>query len=145
MSRRKHLVGVAEGTVTSFVSRNNELDGYWAIGMLCRSVGVGELELEILPASESSRLGDIAGRARDRLRRHLVALGLPTSTVSGARIRLSFERGLPRPPRISDAADVHYRCCAILVDALGREHRAEAAGWCWPHDPTRERRRYTPP
>lgn len=35
MPRRSELNGVASDIVRSFVSRNNDLRGYWALGMLC--------------------------------------------------------------------------------------------------------------
>jgi hypothetical protein len=143
MPGRKQLRGVAEGTVTSFVSRNNDLDGYWAIGKLCRLVapdGAGKLHVELLPATAPSRFADMASRSRERLRRHLESLGLPTSVVSAAQITLSFEADRTAPPHVASAASTHYRCCAMLVDDLGRECRAEASGWCWPHDPSRELR-----
>jgi hypothetical protein len=34
MARRKELIGIANGILGSFKSRNNELDGYWSIGVL---------------------------------------------------------------------------------------------------------------
>ncbi len=35
MTRRKVLKGIAKAIVGSFVSRKNDLNGYWGMGMLC--------------------------------------------------------------------------------------------------------------
>jgi uncharacterized protein len=36
MPRSLNLKGVAAGLAGSFVSRNNDVEGYWGIGLLCR-------------------------------------------------------------------------------------------------------------
>ena len=35
MARRKEIKGIIDGLISSFISRNNDLNGYWAMGKLC--------------------------------------------------------------------------------------------------------------
>jgi hypothetical protein len=51
MTRRRELNGIAGNLLGSFVSRNNEVAGYWAIGKLCAialQTANGEISIELL-------------------------------------------------------------------------------------------------
>lgn len=141
MAARKQLKGVAAGTATCFASRNVEIGGYWAVGILCRYAaeqGAKVLVIDVIGGATPQRLPELASRARARIERHLAALSLPASIVQSARVVLTWEMTESPPPRVQSAASTHYLCRAVLVDDRGREFVGETAGWCWPHDPARE-------
>lgn len=57
MRKRKVIENFAEGFISSFISRSNDMDGYWAIGKLCthalqqrtNAISIDLLKKEILP------------------------------------------------------------------------------------------------
>lgn len=141
MGRRRVLKGVADGTLGAFVGRNGGVGGYWAIGVLCRFAlerGVSVVEIDVLtqevrPAWELMR--ELVVKCRERLMAHLRAVGLWEAMVAEARIRVSFERTTRE-----HAASVRYRCVVRILDDRGRAVERNGEGWCWVHDPGRERR-----
>ena len=51
MVSRHNLRGVADGTLQTFVSRNADVGGYWAVGVLCRlalEAGVTTVVIDLL-------------------------------------------------------------------------------------------------
>jgi len=137
--RAKLLLGVAHGTLSAFVGRNNDVDGYWAIGKICRhavELGTPAVTFDLLAGTASPAwepAGAVCARAMARLDRHLETLKLSRSVIGSAVIELGFD--LP-----AGAEGVRYRCTARLIDGHGRAYVAETAGSCWPHDPSREMR-----
>ena len=59
MPRRRELKGVAYGMAGKFVSRNTDLDGYWAIGVMYRSAndnGTDRFVLNLLTGRINSEM-----------------------------------------------------------------------------------------
>jgi hypothetical protein len=63
MPSSRKLKSVAAGLLGSFVSRNNDIGGYWGIGVLCRDTAAmgGKVELNLItrvaaPATASCEL-----------------------------------------------------------------------------------------
>ena len=141
MPRRKELRGAAFGLLGSFVSRNNDVSGYWALGRLyehavktnASNVCVDLLNLTITPPS-----GDFAAMAthfQRMLGAQLAARRLPDDWVRGATICVEFGRvKCPETP-----GDV-FNSIVLITDDKGRTHGATASGACWVHDPVREAR-----
>jgi hypothetical protein len=49
VASRSHLKSVAEGVARKFVSRNNDVDGWWAMGLLAGVIPQGDaFELDLL-------------------------------------------------------------------------------------------------
>lgn len=109
MSKRAQLQGAARRTVGAFIGRNNDVDGYWAIGMLCRravDTGVASVSFDLLQRTSvpAWAIAEAAGaRAATRLRRHLDGLSMPESVLRAATVELHFE------PSAGEAL-VPYRC-----------------------------------
>lgn len=58
--RAQLLLGVAHGTLSAFVGRNNDVDGYWAIGKICRhavELGTPAVTFDLLAGTASPRVG----------------------------------------------------------------------------------------
>ena len=147
MSRFRLLNGVAAGLADSFIGRNNDIGGYWAMGLLYRSAlrsGDGRVILDLL--STETNLGDrvcrtAASTYSAHLQRLLEAFEVPSDLVSSATISAEFGRESPEhgwTPRRT--AGDPFLCTVTLSDSRNREHVARRAGWCRPHDWRRESR-----
>ncbi len=56
MARRRELKNIASGLSSSFVSRNNDYDGYWELARLydfANSEGVSEIKIDLLNSKVS--------------------------------------------------------------------------------------------
>lgn len=145
MPRRRELTGIANAVVGSFASRNNDINGYWAMGQLYRHAmeqGSLNAEIRLLPHGgdelcESVKLASCA--YREFLLSQLGKRRLPVSWVVSAKVGIQFESATPMPEFLGVYAGCQpFLCKVVLVDDLDREHKATASGWCWPHDPNRE-------
>jgi len=132
--KRRELNSLANSICAYLCSRNNDIAGYWGIGVLCAvskrerkpkfsfKVYPGEL-LRIYSSeiSESKRVTD-----------KLVKFGL--DSIEGC---LSFfEDG-----RYPHGAEKYTCGIAIAVTQGGRTGLSMSHVECWPHDPSRESRR----
>jgi hypothetical protein len=147
MGRHANLKDLAYGLAHTFISRHNDLDGYWAVGMLhalARSRGSTRLAFDLWGGIEEDASPVVdAMRARygEWLRQGLRRHGFPDGYLKRATIALEFEREdlwrlnlgrWPGPPMV---------CEVYLVDAQDRVVRLQTVGACWPHDPARAPRR----
>ncbi len=147
-----HLTNIASGLCGSFISRNNDLDGYWTIGKLRLLAGQHERDAVLLdllaPSMEPPSSGFAPVLARYcRLLAKLARLsGTRLEQITAARITVDFE---PTPwPRAS-----YYQprwgeqfMVTVTIGADGRaDGIARQAGYCRPHDPASERRSARPP
>ncbi|MGE0530102.1 MAG: hypothetical protein AB7G40_01330 [Hyphomonadaceae bacterium] len=139
MPRRKELRGAAFGLLGSFVSRNNDVSGYWALGMLyghavktnAPSVCVDLLDLKVTPPD--GVFSAMAAHFQQMLGAQLSARHVPVDWVRRATICVDFGRvKSPNTP-----GDV-FNAVVVITDDRGRAHSATANGACWIHDPARE-------
>ena len=147
MSRRRVLKGVANALAGSFVSRNNDIGGYWGIGMLYR-----EIETQSEPRVVLDLVGGAAhpggAAARSGLSQYLAHLerllrgcSMSLNDVSGASIALEFGTfGACAAPR-STSYGQPFVCTVALTSSSGRSYTATQAGRAVPHNPAREVRR----
>jgi hypothetical protein len=147
MMRRRELKGIASGLVGTFVSRNNDVDGYWALGKLCalaRRADVNLLEIHLhtssVIAATDPLLTLLASRYAERLASMLARRDIPSSMVRSACIAIQFGTTdrFPVPPPSTWGAP--FICTFTLTDDLGVERCASLTAWCGPHDPRRESR-----
>lgn len=147
MARRKDLKNAASGLLGSFISRNNDVGGYWGIGKLCllahrqgaRTARLDLLEKSITPASAefSSSVAEYAERLHERL----AARDIPRDWLTSATIEVDFAPDPPtgiRVPRVS-WGDL-FKLTVTIVDDVGRSHAVSGYGYCAPHDSRRESR-----
>ncbi|MCA0201293.1 MAG: hypothetical protein LCH56_10695 [Proteobacteria bacterium] len=138
MPRRREIAAIARNLALTFVSRNNDVDGYWAIGKLyshALKAGVSELDIDLLndsiapPSSEFNKM----------LSHYKAWIGtqMPLAWLKRAGIALSFE---PQPDAPINSWDVGkvFQCSVTLVDDQDHEHIARERFVCRPHDPATE-------
>jgi hypothetical protein len=144
--RRRKINGVVAGILGSFVSRNNDIGGYWAIGKLyeharknqTHNLTIDLATSEILPDGLEFRpmVRGYSSRLADRLAYYAV----PMEFISIARIALAFDAAVlaARPP--SSMPGMPFRCTLEVIDKLGRGFAASHVGVARPHNPLKETR-----
>ena len=145
MAKRRLIQGVAHGLLTHAVSRNRDIDGYWAVGYLCKIAtdnGVSCVELDILTGVArpdfyfSNRLADDLYKSMEHI---LVKCGVDTSWVAKASLIAHYGQKLPPHLFIPKRTWGDPYCAKIkLTDDLGKQYVNEVWGYCSPHDPSRE-------
>ena len=136
--------GIAAGIAESFISRNNDLDGYWGIGMLLRAAMRRKCQTVWLDLTSGQIDPDLRGfkamsaAYQNHLKSQLLALHMPADRMRDASLHVTFDSDNPREtiPRAS------YRCvCRVEIrDWHDKIHVAERQTWCEPHSMLRERR-----
>jgi hypothetical protein len=150
MSRQRRLKGVVANTLGSFISRNNDVGGYWAIGKLyehARQHQTQNVLLDLLPKTllpPGTEYHSMLVRYASLLSEQLFRAHIPLDSVSAAKITLAFDASVsdPRPP--SSMPGMPFRCTLEIVDG-SNVVSASHLGVARPHDPQRESRsaRYT--
>jgi hypothetical protein len=148
---RRDLRGAAWGVLSSFVSRNNDVDGYWGIGELyahalrntVESVEIDLLSKRIVPHADEFT-GMISHYA-EMLLQQCQDKRIPIPWIGEAKIHVQFNispQGRCCPPQ-STRGDL-FECLLEIKDSLGRGYAAHMVGWCAPHDPQQEMRSARP-
>jgi hypothetical protein len=142
---RRELLDVAGALAGSFVSRNNDVDGYWSLGLLRAYADgnhVGSLRFDIMNGGadpENDLLRRVAVAYRRALGQQLTTRRIAREVVAKAAIVLTFDRdALSAPPAATRGAP--FSCTVRLTDHRGREFERTITGHCDPHDPRRELR-----
>ena len=147
MARRRSLKGIACGLAKSFASRNNDADGYWAMGKLlgyANVSGTTELLIDLLASDQphaEDTVGLVAERYRKQLGKQLAAHQLSPSWAAAARVHLDFsvpEDDLKR--HVIFGRGQPFGCAVEIVDDNGRMYSAKAYGRVAEHDPRKESR-----
>ena len=135
MARRIEFRGICDSLLAKFISRNNDLDGYWALGQFVKALerepdGTLEIPLTNVDAHDFHPMITPVGEYySSTLERFMERQGLPQAWLGRGRISLEIvDRG-------------YLRCTVGLISDRGREFGSETKLEIRPHDPTRERRR----
>jgi hypothetical protein len=151
---RKRLKGAVYNLAQWCLSRNNDFQGYWAVGQLYRHVqeqGVNESCLDLCTVQvEYDPLLYQALRFLhlQRFKMILARQKLILDGVNMLQVTYRFE-ALPAAELIQ--AGLHTTtapvaatgvCCQVVLQTdQGRHYLARQYDWVWPHDPQRELRR----
>lgn len=145
MARRKELNNVASGLYGSFISRNNDVAGYWGIGKLCLLAQENEanaVQLKLLAQTvspESTQFKKLLAGYYSFLQRHLTARGIPMGWVVSADIELNFnpeDRPKKHVPIVSWGK--LFKLSVVITDDKNRAHVFSGYSYCGPHDPKKE-------
>jgi len=145
MARRKELGSIASGIIGSFNSRNNDIDGYWAIGKLYKLVS--QLERKVVSIDLKSKLISPSSNEfnfmltfyHNMLTRLLVKHDIPSKWITSVEISAEFEAEFESKHHYWRSAlgnPCNLKC--DILDDNGRHHIAYAYNNCRPHDPSRE-------
>lgn len=145
--RKGKLKDIAVTLLEQFDGRNNDFGGYWAMGKLYKQakkeghlrVSVNLLRGDVDFASEE--FDRIAQAFRTRLKRHCRLRGTSYDSLASAIITVSFDDATEASTWRSGYGDP-YVCDLSLKDINGRKIIARRTGYCRPHDPCRETKRW---
>lgn len=147
MARRKLLKSIASGMLGSFVSRNNDISGYWGIGVLCLHAGKMQTDAFVLDLlnQKASPLNEQALVSTEQYSAMLIAAlegqKISSSWVKSALLTVNFNPAyVEKFHRRGSSLGGRYICSLELVDDLDRKHCVRYGGVCWPHDAKRESR-----
>lgn len=147
MARRRELQGIANALNSSFVSRNNDFNGYWSLGLLKyfaisngkRSV---ELSFPLLQPEASGKLMEFLLRHyTNMLTKLLTQQRIPHEWVNTVSITLDFRPQIKDAALIEGAASVEpFACRCQITDDRGRHYASTLFGRCWVHSAKKELR-----
>lgn len=134
MVRRLQFKGICHDVLDTFASRNNDIGGYWALGLYRAFLESTEAQQLLLglkagtTSPEDLKFNASAIYYRDEISRMMDANGMPRNWFADGVVRFS----------IIGAETV--RCEIEIVSDLGRIYRDSTIVTVRPHDPKREGR-----
>jgi hypothetical protein len=146
MACRRVLANVAHGITDSFLSRNNDVNGYWGLGQLLSralATNIPSLVIDLrsglsAPALSEAPLSSLPVRWSDRFWSRVDREGLAHATVHRAALSLVCE--LAGASARGQRMEYLVRCCTTIADDHGRIYEATRDVRCSPHDPAFELR-----
>lgn len=144
-SKKRILKHIASGLISSFISRNNDVYGYWGIGKLCsfildknlNSVEIDLINRQILPNNNEFNL--LVAQFSDRLITQLAINKLSLKNINEAKILLRcYENNSINELRKSSP---HKMICRIeVIDRNNDLIVLEKSVWSRKHNPNREQK-----
>jgi hypothetical protein len=132
--KRRQMNALAQSLCAFFCSRNNDINGYWGVGMLCaisKRQKKPKFSFKIYPG-ELIRIMSCELSESKRITEKLWDYNL-----DAIECRLSFFEDGRYPHGVEK-----YTCgIAIAITQGGRTGLSMSHVECWPHDPSRERQR----
>jgi hypothetical protein len=147
MARRKQVLNISHGLYGSFISRNNDVGGYWGIGQLSllakersvNSVLIDVIKNTLTPFDE--KFHGLLAYFYEKTFEIAKKTGIEPSKIQGVKIELYFNIS----PILKDVPistwGKQYQLSVIIFDDLGRKYVVSGHGYCAPHDPAREIKR----
>ncbi|MCC7249008.1 MAG: hypothetical protein IT473_10330, partial [Lysobacter sp.] len=147
VARRKELKNIASGLLGSFISRNNDVAGYWGIGQLSSLAAknsVDSVRIDLILGSitpPNAFFSELVSGYSRILNQRLLACDIPPPWLRSATIELNLNPEPPPKRVFSTTWGSLFELTVTLVDDKFTEHAVSAFGYCAPHDPIREYRR----
>ena len=139
MAKRAQFWQVARGVLTAFASRNNDVRGYWGIGVLARILeerGLSHIELPLYRvASHKSEpvVLALAARYSELLLAKMSNSAVPASWLASAEIVFRYPTAAAIPHRLgANAPGQPFECTLTVTDDQRRSRAFSWSGWCWP-------------
>lgn len=136
--RSRTLKNFAFGLVTAFIGRDNDTNGYWAPGVLCRraiEAGVDGFEWEIRELRTDPKVL-LAGISLHHLATVISRNHAVFRTLDLVRLKVSFA---PTPGSAGRVL-THTGIIEVQLTSDWRQVRAHSTFRCWPHKPAWESR-----
>lgn len=148
MVRIRKLKGIANGLLGTFVSRNSNIGGYWALGVLRELAVLNALEtitIDLLDDGNGplspTKIRSVEEHYYQWLDSVLKKDGVDPNVLLRAEIKLRFGTFEDFPEAIRDTWGDPYYCTVSLITKTGRLFQTSKLGVCAIHDPARESRR----
>ena len=148
MTSRNEMKGIAAGVVGKFTSRNNDIDGYWAMGILYQTAirnKTSELSLnlktgESVPKYKHSK--QLAAPFLEYIYCQMNKRNWDIFRLKQAMVELHFRIQLDPTKDFlyKNSWGEPYKCIVLLTDDRDKNYTFETKGWCAQHNPSKERR-----
>lgn len=142
MTQRNSLQDLAQGILGKFLSRNNSIQGYWALGLLFSQAleqNTCELTLNLLqPERHSSSAQECAQMFHDYMIEQLYLRGFEPEPLKEAVVILTFKYSEPAPTM---GRGDPFQAIVRLTHHSGNVFQVSGFGNCEPHDPQGELKR----
>lgn len=138
--RRSKLRNIANGLLGTFVSRNNDIDGYWGLGMLrsfADSKGVQQVTIDLLETNTRPHfIESCKQHYRVWLWEALAKQSISIESLSTAQIKVSFFSSFDSfPDLVKDTRGLPYECSVEIRVGTRTSSIATRLGVCAPIDP----------
>jgi hypothetical protein len=137
MTSRRALASVADGTVRAFTSRNYDVDGWWALGLLLAAVPPADPDFradlltgDATSALQQTELSTLGGAWTRYLPWSVERHGVPIALVRSATLTVRFDRADDVASPFPGGPDHSFVCSVSIEDDRGRLHERLAAGHC---------------
>ena len=147
MAGTKALKNIAHGLLGTFISRYNDIGGYWGLGVLrpfAEENKLPEITLDLLDESTHLPVGSPIRVSQDSYREWLVnarsSRGVADRKLEKAEINIRFATFEEFPDVMRDTRGLPYVCTVTIVVEDGPTYSASKLGVCERHDPKRDRR-----
>lgn len=144
MSKHKELIDVIRGITSSFNSRNNDFQGYWALGILyqfAKTNHIFSLKFDLLNQvvkPDTAYFQPIVSKYNPKLYRLLNAKDINSQCLKSAIITIDFDHYTKHHDHIKYPVGAPYIMIGKLIDNRGKLFKSTTYGKCQPHDPTKE-------
>lgn len=152
MPTRKELKGIAAGIAGHLVSRNADIDGYWAMGVLYKKASKNNTNcfiLNLLTGLSSPSSGfsiRLAMPFKKFLLQQIQKRWHDEHLITDAEIKIEFN--VPVTKKHIEVLErtwgEPFTCCVSLTDDLNKRHTYTVYGWCAEHNPMKECRSTRP-
>lgn len=146
MAKRKELKNIASGLYGSFISRNNDVRGYWGVGKLCLAAQrhhTNVVHLDLLSQSNSlmsAEFDKLVAGYHNKLQKYLKSKHLPSNWVVSAVIQLDFSPEYPEKYVPIETWGSLFKLRVLIIDDRGKSYGVECFNYCGSHDPSKELR-----
>lgn len=144
---KANIKNLAYGLLGTFVSRNNDIGGYWSLGVLRLYAEHNGLEkviidllhptLELAYKSPVVQAEETYGRW---LRNRLTEKQLDVRLIAEAKVHVRFSTFREFPNAIRDTRGEPYHCTVTISRRDRKPYVVSKVGVCAPHDPKKDRR-----
>ncbi|WP_392552951.1 hypothetical protein RHO14_03535 [Orbus wheelerorum] len=148
MARRREFFDIAHGISSSFNSRNNDLQGYWAIGILYKYLSTNNITsivfdiLNNTSTLNTEKFPQIISRYSALLYYLLGVKNINYNWVKSATIKIDFNQyNKTYHDQIFYPIGDPYTITMTLIDDRGKIFEANSYGKCRYHDPNKEFKR----
>lgn len=146
MLRKSEIRNIAHGLLGTFVSRNNDIDGYWGLGILrelADDTGQTKIEIDLLDENaQDHRIQACKVHHRKWLAEMIERKGGEIEALSEARICVRFVDSFDEYPDLRpNTRGLPFECTVQVGTGLHNICSAVAIGVCAPHDPNNDLRR----
>lgn len=146
MGKKRLLKNIAYGILSSFLSRNNDVNGYWGIGKLYSIMVISKslkIEIDLIKRTISpanNELNVLVSNYSDYLINELRIQNINRNYLSEAKIEIVAYPNNPCLP-LGRIAPNKMNCRITIIDNLNKNYIVEKNVWCREHNPKLESKR----